>query len=268
MGLLVPSPRQARAAHSFSGRPSSTWGTLITGGAANTEGTKTELVASTTDDYDLIVIDVGEMSTATTLTSALLSIYMGASFEHTLIPNLLAGWSPTLNGGAPPLSYAFPLRIPRGVRLGAALRPLIASDTCYVRISLYKTGQWAGGKCEAVGANTTNSRGTSVTPGTTSDGSFANLGATSFNWKWALGRVVGNTDTSMNAGGLSYELGVGSALLPMQGLFYGVDNASEWHTTSRIYGAPVSVASGTTVQIRARHQGTAEVHYGMAWGVG
>lgn len=234
----------------------------------NTEGTKTELIASTSDEYDRIVIEFGETATATTLTNMLVSIYMGASFEHTLIPNLLAGWAPTLNGGAPPIAYEFPLRVPRGVRIGAAARALIASDTVRCRMSLYKTGQWAGGKVEAVGADTANSRGTSITPGTTSDGSWTNLGDTSFNWKWGLVRVVGNTDTSMNAGGLSYEMGVGSALLPQQGMYYGVDNASEWHTTSRVHGWPVNIASGTTVQARARHQGTAEVHWGMAWGVG
>lgn len=269
MALLLPAPRQNRKQDNFSGRPTATWGTLLTGTTTNVEGTVTELVAATTDDTDLVVIDVSEMAASATNTAGLLNIYTGASMTHLIIPNLLVGWSATILALGPPRTYQFPLRIPRGTRIGASLRSVVASDTAYVRISLLKTGNWAGGKCEAVGADTATSRGTSVTPGTTSDGTWTTLGTTGFNWRWATVASIGNADATLNVGTMSLELGVGSALLPTQSLYRMHDNGSEWQSDNLGgVGRHADIASGATLQARLRHSGTAEAHFVTAYGIG
>lgn len=267
MSLILPAPRQSRIEQNFSARPFSGWGTSVTASATpHSEGTVTELVTSTTDNSDFVIIDVWNTSTSATNTASLLNIYTGASMTHLIIPNLMVGWAADLSVGGG-RTYGFPLRIPRGTRIGASLRAVIASDVAKVGIQLFNTGGWSGGKCESVGEDTANSRGTSVTPGTTSDGTLTTLGTTGFNWKWCYATTMGNTDTTLNAGCMSVELGVGGSVLPMTQMDFQHDNGSEFHVVTRPFGKLCSVASGTTVQGRCRTSAVAEARYMMAWGI-
>lgn len=259
MGLLMPYPQTAAPQQrNFSGRPTTTWGTTITAsGTPHAEGSTTELIASTTYDSNMVVITAHGSFVTATATDALANIKIGASFETTLIPNLAVGWSAT-NTTAGPRRYHFPLFIPRGTRIGASLRALIASDVCYLQIELLNLGDnvWAGAGVDQVGADTANSTGTNVVQGSTSDGSWTTLGTTNRPWKAVLLANAGNNDNTQDAGINAADIGTGSALID------GLENFAHVAANNEIINPhdekfrPCQIASGTSLQARSQSHST------------
>jgi len=258
MGLLIPAPRFGAQEFSYSGRPTTTWGTTLTAHATpHTEpASKTTIIAATVEEYDLITVEVSETSTSATLTDGLVNIYLGAAAsEVILLPNLLAGWAQTINSTGPGYTYTFPVRIPRGSRISGTFRALITVDTVVVRVALFKTGQWAGSGVESCGALTATSRGTQITPGGAAEGTFTALATTANLWRYVLAMQIGNTDVTANVGVMGLDLGVGSALIA------GLENFYCTNTSGEIFvphhdGRYVDVASGTALQARLQSSTT------------
>ena len=96
MALLVPYHRQQSQERNFSGRPTTTWGTVLTASATPhaLPASPTEIIASTAYDACRVVVQIDGPWGSNTNTDALLNIYLGAaSGEVLFIPNLLAGWA-------------------------------------------------------------------------------------------------------------------------------------------------------------------------------
>ena len=261
MALLVPAPRAIPREANFSGRPADTMGTTLTASATPhaLPTSPTEIIASTAAHTDLIEVTIQNIFGAATNTDALVNVYVGtAGSEVVLLPNLLGGWSVTLTGSAGIRRYRFPLRIPRGSRISADLRALIADETAQVMVALYAVEGmgWSGAGVETLGADTSASRGTDVTPGTTSDGTLTSIGTTSRTYRYVLPAVMGNADTTLTSGAHACDIGTASAAIAglEEFLFFG--SGAEWQESpDNGQGRFVDVASGTALYARLQSGG-------------
>jgi hypothetical protein len=214
----------------------------------------TEIVsaANNTIEAEWIKVIVHNMSTAATLTDALLNIYIGGAGAETLfIDSLSVGWSPTAAAVGLPRSYWFPVRIPRGTRVSASLRSLIASDTVEVIIELGVSNgaHWVGSGVETLGEVTASSRGTAVTPALSAPG-WATMGTSGRRYRYVQVGVQGNNDTSLLDGWLSWTVGTGSAMLQLLGGIITRTDAAEAHSKMP-RGMWCDIPSGTSLQLRS-----------------
>ncbi len=272
--LAYPKTKGSRREANFSGRPLTTWGTTLTGDAvANTEpATETELIASTSFDSYWVNILFHTSNTAATVTDGLVNIKVGgAGSEVTVIENLLAGWKTTLVG-QDHAQYGFPLRIPQGSRISATFRCLrtAAPNTVSCLIELIGGGaapHWTGTKVESVGALTATSRGTQVTPGTASEGTFTNLATNVGEFGFVLPQANGNADLSDVGGVFSLDIGANGVLLPgLEDFIFGSDSTERWwgkFAHGRFYYLP----AGTDIEARMQASGAAEAKSVILYGV-
>lgn len=262
MALLVPAARQASYSANFTtARPGlTTMGTQLAGSATpHALGTITQLIAATTVEAEWIYIAIHDMAVGATVTDALLNIYIGPGGSETLfIDSLLAGWSSTLAQSGVPNRFWFPVRIPRGTRISGALRTLIASDvgTVYVCVGNSNGAHWVGSGIETLGEVTASSRGTNVTPGTTSEGAWASMGTSGRRYRYLNMRPMGNNDTSLLATTIAWDIGSGSAVLQgMEGLMFSTDGGNEFNMIWEAAGVWCDIPSGTALQLRGQSHG-------------
>lgn len=197
----------------------STEGTTVTAaGSAHTKGSWQEIIASTQQRASAIMVSLANVGVATTNARMLVDIGIGASTQEVvLIPDLNAGnaapWANTPGGGA---FYIFPLFIPAGARIAARCQASAASDTVQVMVWLIGgprlPGQFVGTRVTAYGVNAANSRGTAITPGSTSAyGTAVQLAASTANpiRYLQVGMDTGTDTTGTNMRGM-LRLGLGT----------------------------------------------------------
>ena len=265
--LAYPYPRAVEYAKSWTdARPATTTGTQVTaGGSAHTLGTKVVLFSSTAFDAWWVRVIIMASGTAATRTDALINIYVGAdTAEQVIIPNLLAGATGTFSAQEPLKFYYFPLHIPAGSRITCDMQSVTASRTARVAMELWGGGfplSWYGKKVEAVGATPASSIGVSVTPGTSSEGSFTNIGTTSQESYYILPGIGGQLADTNNTNGVnSLDIGVGGSVYRECDDFWFEQNNNE--NNGSLHGGLgrfVIVPSSTTLQARIQtSSGTAE----------
>lgn len=158
--------------------------TVVTGsGTIHTKGAYTTIVAATPFDVEYMVLTVGGTQTAATDTRALFDLAIGAAAsEVVILSNLNIGFTSVLfTNETPGRQIILPLRIPAGVRIAGRLQGLIASDTVNVNIDLFGGSPFpmlsGFAACDTYGADTANSRGTTVSSGNVTKGAWAELTA-------------------------------------------------------------------------------------------
>jgi hypothetical protein len=186
-------------------------GTLLTSGASHTKGSNTALLAGIANDCYGISIMFTDGETPTTvrrqMTDLLIDPAAGignAGSSWTVkIANLYSN-SPCLSSGMLGYSYYFPLFLPAGTAIGAAMQDVVGSAT--VRMSVRLFGQpsrpeamFFGNQVQTIGATTASTTGVAVTPGATAWGSYsASMGTLDrASWWWQVG--IGSDDTTMNS---------------------------------------------------------------------
>lgn len=273
MALLVPAARKQSGSQNYTSgaRPSNTMGTVLTASATpHTLGSITQIIASTTYEAEWFRIYVNNSAVSATITDQLLNIYVGgAGSEVLFIDSLLCGWAAPVASGAATI-YWFPVRIPRGTRISGALRALIASDTVQVMIDYgVSNGEhWVGGGIETLGADTANSRGTAVTPGSTSDGSWATIGTSGRRYRYLMPGIAGNNDTSLVAETIAWDVGSSSAVYQNMADFWTYDSTSENQGPWLPRGWWCDVPSGTSLQVRGQSSTTPSgLQYACLYGV-
>jgi hypothetical protein len=214
----------------------------------------TEIIsaANNTVEAEWIRIIIQATGTSATLTDALLNIYIGgAGAETLLIDSLSAGWAATTADTSLPNVYWFPIRIPRGTRISASLRALIASDTAEVIIELGVSNgtHWVGSGVETLGEDTANSRGTSVTSATSAPG-WTTMGTTGRRYRYITVAAQGNNDVSILDGWVTWGIGTSSAVIQnLRHIHTRTDNleAHEYNNP----GLWCDIPSGTSLQVQA-----------------
>lgn len=257
MGLLAPASR-VTVSRNYSDQPTTTWGTSLTGSATPhaLPASPTEVIASTSYDSDWIVFQLHGTHVSTQQNDALCNVYIGAGGSETLlIDSLGAGLSGVIGGGYAPLFYFFPLRISRGSRISASLRARQISDVAGIMITLGINGdqEWHGIGVETLGEDTTESRGTGVTVGSGSEGSWTSIGTTGRRWRYLLLCHTGGTDASMQNGTIAWDISADNSTVyqNMQELQSTLSTA-ELATKPFPVGAWCDIPSGTSLYVRGQ----------------
>ncbi len=236
-------------------------GTTVTAsGSIHTKGSYTQLISATTYDWFgfwLYTINTGTSGAATDL---LVGIAIGASSsEQIILPDWMAGWGPGASAGAKGLFV--PIFIPRGTRIAARCQALIASDT--VNVLVFGNAGNSGlpcplfTNCDAYGIDASTSSGTSHTAGNSgTESTDADVGSTTSRPYGAIMIGVASQSSTTTAIAYHWELTIG-----------GITRA-EWYTANTtgelVYGplppcpTPVSIPSGTQLQVQAEASGTAQ----------
>jgi hypothetical protein len=250
-------------------------GTTVTAsGSLNTKGNWAELVdgALITQDVYWVEIQVTNAATAGFSRGMLLDIGIdeSAGTSYTvIIPNLLVSHASTylvLGGGK---WFCFPLFIRAGSSIAARCQSSSGSQTCSVRMFLAGApanpeSTPVGYAVRAFGPNTSTSRGTAVTAGTVSEGSWTSLGTTADNMIWWQ-MSADLDDTNIAALTYAMDLSVGDASNKLMAIeeAYFITDSSERMSVNLHHGPRYST-SGDLVYARAQCSGTLESNLSIA----
>jgi hypothetical protein len=254
MSLLVPYPRNVKYSRCWTeGRPATTTGVTVTAHAtSHTLGNKVEVFAATAFDTTWVKICPFQTAGSATQTDMLVNIYIGAGgSEKVLIANLAAGWSARVSK-----VYEFPLFIPAGTRISADCQALISADTVEILMELQGGGErgWVGSGVETLGATTASSQGTTVTTGTTGEGSFVDIGTTGKEWRYILPMAHScPSDTNVAIQNVACDIGVGGAIYKeLEEFWFSIADYEGISTTLGSRGRYVVIPSGTALQMRGQ----------------
>jgi len=243
-----------------------TGGTAITANAtANTKGSYTELIASTSYHTSFVTVTIIYADDATAA-DYLVDIAIGAaSSEVVIIPNLLftkAGTTATNISRQQTYHYSFPIEIASGTRISARVQCTTGSEAIDVSMQLFGQSLMpssAGSRVVAMGATTADSGGTQVTAGTSnSKGSYTQLTASSDHIKgFVLAMGWRNIDFAANIR-LQIDVAIGSAasekiILPDWMLML---NEAEMINNPTSPFIPLEIPSGSRVSIRVQQNST------------
>lgn len=263
------------------GRPAAAWGTSVTPGN-NTYGSYAELIdgALVTQDVWWIDILISSGATAAAARDLIVTIGIdpsaGTSYVDT-INHLLGSGAAAYDVYSGGVWYGFPLRIPAGSSIAAKASVNNATvGTVRVTARLYGLPRHPevtplGSFVRSFGVTLGSSSGTTVTPGTTSEGSYAQLGTATAEplWYWEWG--VGVSDSTMSSVVHHCDLACGDAtnkrLIVLDGLVHFSSN--EATSKQRHQGEFMRVATGDLIYGRMQCSGTVDSAISMmAYGVG
>jgi len=190
-------------------QPAATFGTSITPGTTSgVYGSWAQVATAANMAQDTYGVYICFNSGSTAISSRNILCEMGVdnaggTAYQSVIPYLMAGNAIPYTTAPGGIFYYFPLYIKAGSTV--AFRAMSNSATA-LRVSVYFYGQPArpealrvGSYVDAFGVDITNRIGTSITAGTTSDGTFTQLGSATTKpyWWWQMGFNINNS--AMNA---------------------------------------------------------------------
>jgi hypothetical protein len=254
-------------------------GTSCTPGVSNADGTAVSLIAAISHDVHRLCVHVSNTQTAGAAYYALLDILIdlaGGSSWSSWIDDLTVGFlgadTTSLNSG---VWFDFPIWLPAGASIGAQMRTshTVAVDA---RISIWAFGEpsrpdmwWCGQGVETLGVTAASSRGTAVTPGSSSAyGSWTSVGSTTTRRYGAIQLGTNGTDASMSAINYHFQIGRGSQPLPGCPIILKGAATTETGATLAPCG-PIwcDIEAGAQLQVRGKASGTAEVWDCALYGV-
>lgn len=258
--------------------PAALIGTNFTANANNADGTVVSVLSALAHDVHYIEIGLGGINSATLNSASLVDIVVdpaGGTSWANWIDDLVAGYSaiPTAGATGIELWYRFPITLKSGHSIGVRARNASGSNITTGRIVIYAHGHptapdmwWSGSKVDSLGINAASSSGTTITPGNTGTwGSWTTIGTTARRWG-ALQYAINGSDSSMLALGVHFEIGVGSARLPMPRQFVS-STSSEISARTAPGWIPCDIAETTVMQMRGTANTTAENYNAAIYGV-
>jgi len=191
-------------------------GTTVTASAtAHTVGTYASLIDPTTLVSYGVFLRMKNVAQPVTDTSMLLNLAYedtGGGAQTIVAPNVDAG-AATAQAGDQGKLHFFPVLIPTNKRVSAGAQAVIGGDTVTVAVWLAQDPPNVPDPLPTVftsyGADTANSRGTSVTPGSGAFGTWTEIGTTSAaHTQWTLGYDP-LSDVTVNTADIVVEIGAG-----------------------------------------------------------
>lgn len=276
MPLWIPgSPEfQFRASDHLTTRPGNTYGALITASASvDTYGSYTEVLADTaiTEDCYGLAIIVSEMAVSGSIRNGTITVGKdeagGTSYTDWLTDLIVGNAAQYADGGDGPTFYYFPMYIKAGTSLAAKLANQTASATCRCAMVAYGRPKYpqavrCASKFENFGATTGN--GTSLTSGTTSEGSWTQVGTNPTIqglWWWQFGWQAAD-DTMAN---VMYHVDLARGDASNKHIIF--ENAPVWHSSAErvikpfLHVPSFYVGEATTadlIYMRAQCSGTSD----------
>jgi hypothetical protein len=201
--------------------------TLTADTTAHTKGSWTEVVASTSANTSLLVINLAAIATGNTNTATLVEIGTGAAGSETvLIPDLAIGGAHTLGG----ITAAIPIKIPSGTRIAARIQSVVTGGKTAV-ISLFLVGDadyaTAPISVDTIGIDAANSKGLSMSG---SSGTWVEAIASTTQAYRAIALLPSAHATGLQNITFQFDVGVGSA-----------GNEIAFGSVRTLYGAVVTV---------------------------
>lgn len=266
--LIKPPLAWAHCSDSLPSSPT-TQPDTVTAGASNADGSSVAVLPSLAHDAEYLVIGVGGNGGGGVNSAALLDILIdpaGGTSWASFIDDLQVGFLRPQDSNTGFTSwFHFPVWVPAGAALGARARTA-HSATIQHYLGIWAFGGpsrpdmwWCGSKVETLGAVAASSKGTDVTPGSSgSFGSWTDIGATTGRWG-AIQASIGGPGTVAATQAYHWEIGYSSTRIPgVPQLFTGISvseiGPKNW---SSIMGC--DIAEGTTLQVRGKGGGTADV---------
>jgi hypothetical protein len=282
MGLHVPNGGNewGWSVSNVTGQPDLTPGTDVTPGASNSMGSWTQTLSALAYDAYLVEILISGGSSSGSARDMLVDIGAdpaGGSSYSVIIPTLLGSCAFFVQSG-PVLRYLFPLRIAAGSTIAA--RAQVNNGTAGgvdVQMACWGLPREplavkAGSFVTAYGITAASSSGTSVTSGTSSEGSWTELGTVGSDenpWWWQVGMGVNDSSMSLRAYDADLAIGDGSNQdTIISGQRY-ITITSEALGCTRHVSAEFHAAVGAKVAGRLQCSGTPDSNLSMAaWAVG
>jgi hypothetical protein len=262
-----------------------TTGTSITAHAsANTKGSYTSLVDPTNEPSYGIWVAFSEASSSAAVANILVDIAYGPTGggnEEIILPDLNAGAAAEHGTRMGTKFYFFPVYIPDGVALRARCAASTGGDSVLVQTWLLQKPayEFTCGLVSVYGRDAANSRGTSVTPGSSAFGSWTEMlnaaggsGLTRPHRFWTM-MLDGLADTTLVDDIYEVcELGVGptGTVTTIGGLWHFGEEGGEViaNTIPLIVHAPVGVdATNEKLWVRMSQTGSTEARGCMVWGM-
>lgn len=261
-------------------------GTTITSGTANTKGTWTQLLSSaqvTEDIYGVFLeFNTGYVSAAARLLLADIGVdNAGGTAYLVKIPDLFvpgAGQMIPTNVRCGAHQFFFPLKIKAGSSIGCRLQGATASSTVNCLIKCF--GQPSnpesvkvGSFVQAFGINTATTEATAITPGTTTEGAWVQLGGALTEPLWYWQAAFGSNLAAVVArNGYHVDIGVGDAtnkITVVENQLFITDTAEAFGTTNFNLQPQHKAPPNTLVYGRAQCSGTPETNIQVAaYGLG
>lgn len=239
---------------------SNTRGTLALLGASDLDGSWTEIVSAAENVTDSVgfTLILGHYGAETDANVGLIDVAIGASgSEQVIIEDIV--WHVTQQVDQNFSKIYFPVHIPAGVRIAVGGRNgSIYTPGVYVHCLLHAGNLHSPvglGRCTTYGADTSNSKGTSI-PRTTVHtlGSWTEItSSTDHAMKVMIVGMQWNQELSLQNGRSAVDIGVGSSgneEVVIERLILTQDSRESQMT--RFYNFPVEIPAGTRVAARCQ----------------
>jgi len=282
--LSVPdAPYFSFKTDNYGSNPAATFGTQITHGTSNGEGTYAQVIAASalTQDISAIMLQIHTQS-GTGARTLLVDIGVdpaGGTAWQTVVANLVCGQCPAVTATGGGHRFLFPLQVKAGSAIAVrGQSATVTSGTFYAAMRVYgqpsaphvmPTGMYS----ETIGA-ITNSGGVSFTPGNAGDGSWASLGTTTRDlWWWQICYQVDNGTVTAEYTYVDIAFGDANNKQIINRILHGGTTAE---TSSDFLGSNLNafaaycpVPAGSTIYIRGRCNNSPDTGYnGVAVGIG
>ncbi len=255
--------------------PASTIGTSVVPGASNSEGSWTQIASSANIAQDIywLYLQIHAGATSAAAKNQLLDIGVdpaGGTSYTAIISNLQVGASPALTvAGA--REHIFPFFIKAGSSVAVRIQGSNATAGT-VRVAARFYGHPSRPEAVPVGAisqtfgTITNSNGQSFTPGNAADGSWIDLGATSYPlWWWQMGYAIDNGTITAEYTYIEVAFGDGSNKVSMFKVMHGGTTGETCglaaQTQMLACAAFNPVPAGTNIYLRGRCNNAPDTGY-------
>jgi hypothetical protein len=187
--------------------------TITANSSANTKGSWTQLIASTSANASLLTVLVGSVQIGATNTATLVDLAMGASgSEVAFASDIAVGGASGGGGGSRAAAYfQIPLKIPSGTRISARIQSVVTGGkTAAVALYTQDAGDYstAPTSVDVIGGNTANSQGISFSG---ASGTWVQATASTSQAYRAVTFVASGHDATMGNVIDFFEVGVGAS---------------------------------------------------------
>jgi hypothetical protein len=260
-------------------RPSATIGTQVTPTTGTGAfGSWAALGSALTADSYGMYININSNNASTASRNTVVNIGVdenGGSSYAVKITQLIAGGasSYTVGGG---VWYYFPIFIPAGSTVAAQARGSVTTSIRVAALMFQKPNNPSmirrASFSETLGIASDQNTGTSVTPGTTSEGSWVSIGTTTNRlWWWQYGMQITTGDTSWQGVGLHMDVAVGDGstkdIIIQDALI--ITNSNEYLNNGPISsGVEYDVPAGSTIYVRMQNSGSNDAYLVAIYGAG
>jgi hypothetical protein len=178
---------------------------------ANTKGSWTQLIASSSGNTSFIFVSVANIGAITTNTATLLDIGIGASGSETaIIGDVAVGASSAFSLGGANI-YGVPFKIASGTRISARIQSVVAGGkTASISAYLMDSGNYdtAPTSVDVIGADTANSKGISFSG---ASGSWTEAVASTSRSYRAVCCVLSSHNSDIAGITISWDVGIGAS---------------------------------------------------------